>query len=120
MNVELSTSFYFEAAHRIPTLPPSHKCTRVHGHNYRVDVHIAGDVDEASGLLMDFGELKGTVKPLIDSLDHRDLNDIDGLAVPTSEMLARYIWDRLYEKIPLLSAVCVRESPDSKCIYRGN
>jgi 6-pyruvoyltetrahydropterin/6-carboxytetrahydropterin synthase len=113
--MEIFREFTFEAAHLLPFVPGGHKCGRLHGHSYRVEIHVAGPVDEA-GWVMDFGEIKAAFAPLHDRLDHRYLNEVDGLDNPTSENLARWIWDRL--ALPL-SAVMIRETCTSGCIYRG-
>lgn len=117
--MDIFREFTFEAAHRLPHVPDGHKCARLHGHSYRVQVHVAGDVDPASGWVMDFGDIKRAFRPLHEQLDHYYLNDVAGLENPTSENLARWIWDRLIDQLPL-SAVTVRETCTSGCIYRGN
>lgn len=116
--MEIFREFTFEAAHRLPNVPAGHKCARLHGHSYRVEVHLTGDIDPSTGWLMDFAELKSAFKPLHDQLDHYYLNEIQGLENPTSEVLARWIWDRLIDQLPL-SAIMVRETCTSGCIYRG-
>jgi 6-pyruvoyltetrahydropterin/6-carboxytetrahydropterin synthase len=117
--VEIFKEFTFEAAHRLPNLPETHKCSRLHGHSYRVMVHVTGDVGEESGWVMDFGDVKAAFKPLEDQLDHYYLNDVEGLENPTSEVLAQWIWRRLTPALPELSAVTVRETCTSGCTYRG-
>lgn len=116
--MEIFREFTFEAAHRLPNVPDGHKCARLHGHSYRVQVHVQGDVDPAAGWVMDFSEIKKAFQPLRDQLDHYYLNDVPGLENPTSEVLARWIWDRLIGQLPL-SAVMVRETCTSGCVYRG-
>ncbi|MDX3106021.1 6-carboxytetrahydropterin synthase QueD [Nonomuraea angiospora] len=116
--IEIFREFTFEAAHRLPNVPEGHKCARLHGHSYRVEVHIRGEVDPVSGWLIDFGEIKKAFKPLLDQLDHYYLNEIAGLENPTSEVLAKWIWGRLVGSLPL-SAIHVRETCTSGCIYRG-
>jgi 6-pyruvoyltetrahydropterin/6-carboxytetrahydropterin synthase len=119
MQAELTKTFFFEAAHWLPNVPEDHKCRRVHGHGYRIDVQVAGEVDARTGMVMDFGRLKSVVGPVIDRLDHRLLNDTPGLDNSTSEMLAKYLWDRIAPDLPELSAVTVWESGTSRCVYRG-
>jgi 6-pyruvoyltetrahydropterin/6-carboxytetrahydropterin synthase len=116
--MEIFREFTFEAAHRLPNVPDEHKCARLHGHSYRVQVHVQGDVDPAAGWVMDFSEIKKAFQPLRDQLDHYYLNEVPGLENPTSEVLARWIWDRLIGQLPL-SAVMVRETCTSGCVYRG-
>lgn len=117
---EIFREFTFEAAHRLPNVPEGHKCARLHGHSFRVTVHVDGEVGDHSGWVMDFGELANLAGPVISQLDHRYLNDIDGLENPTSEVLARWIWDRLAPLLAGLSQVVVRETCTSGCIYRGD
>lgn len=118
--MELFKDFTFEAAHRLPGVAADHKCARLHGHSYLLRVHISGDVDAVSGMVMDFAEIKAAVKPIIDDqLDHYYLNDVEGLANPTSENLARWVWQRLIPELPQLSAIEVRETCTSGVIYRG-
>ncbi len=119
MRVQLSKSFRFEAAHDLPRFPPGHKCRRLHGHSFVFDVIVAGEVDPDRGVLMDYGDIKAAVNPLVDRLDHFYLNDIDGLANPTSEVLSRWLFERIKPKLPLLAAVVVHETCTSTCEYRG-
>ena len=116
--MEIFREFTFEAAHRLPHVPDGHKCARLHGHSYRVEIHVRGEVDEETGWVMDFAEIKAAFAPLHDQLDHHYLNEVAGLDNPTSENLARWIWGRLTGQLPL-SEVVVRETCTSGCIYRG-
>lgn len=116
--MEIFRELRFEAAHRLPHAPAGHKCARLHGHSYRVEVHVRGEVDPTLGWVMDFGDLAQAFRPLHDQLDHRYLNEVPGLENPTSENLARWIWDRLAPALPL-SLVVVRETCTSGCRYRG-
>jgi 6-pyruvoyltetrahydropterin/6-carboxytetrahydropterin synthase len=117
--MEIFKEFRFEAAHRLPNVPPGHKCARLHGHSFRVSVHIEGPVDGATGWVRDFSDLSCAMEPLLGRLDHYYLNEIDGLDNPTSEILARWIWERLLGPLPELSQVVVRETCTSGCVYRG-
>lgn len=119
MRVELSKSFTFEAAHWLPTFPEDHKCRRLHGHSYRVDVLVAGEVDERLGYLVDYGDIKAACEPVRKQLDHFCLNEIEGLENPTSENIARWIWRRLASALPALSAVIIHETCTTRCEYRG-
>lgn len=116
---EIFKEFTFEAAHRLPHVPDGHKCGRLHGHSFRVALHVSGPVDPGSGWLMDFGDLKDAFHPLYDRLDHNYLNDIDGLENPTSENIARWIWINLKPLVPQLIEVVVRETCTCGAIYRG-
>ena len=117
--VEIWKEFTFEAAHLLPRVPEGHKCRRLHGHSFRVEVRVRGVPDPALGWVMDFADLKAAWAPLDDALDHRYLNDVPGLENPTSEVLARWIWTRLLPALPGLAAVAVRETCTSGCVYRG-
>jgi 6-pyruvoyltetrahydropterin/6-carboxytetrahydropterin synthase len=117
--VEIFREFTFEAAHRLPHVPPGHKCARLHGHSYRVAVHVEGPVGSDTGWVQDFAELSCAMTPILARLDHYYLNEIDGLDNPTSEVLARWIWDRLHPALPDISQIVVRETCTSGCVYRG-
>ncbi|MDZ7676783.1 MAG: 6-carboxytetrahydropterin synthase QueD [Acidimicrobiales bacterium] len=117
--MELAKEFGFESAHSLPNVPEGHKCARVHGHSFRVVIHVEGPVGEESGWVMDFADLEEAVQPTVDALDHRHLNDIAGLENPTSEHIATWIWRRIVDGLPGLSAVEVRETCTNACIYRG-
>ena len=116
--MEIYKEFTFEAAHRLPNVPEGHKCARLHGHSYRAEIHVSGEVDPHTGWVMDFGDIKTAFGKVHDQLDHRYLNEVEGLENPTSEVLARWLWERLSENLPL-SAVVIRETCTSGCIYRG-
>ncbi len=117
--MEIYKEFRFEAAHLLPNVPPGHKCGRLHGHSWKGVIHVAGEIDPQSGWIMDYGEIKKIFAPLFGQLDHHYLNDIPGLENPTSEVLAKWIWDRLKPDLPQLSQVVVNETCTSGCIYRG-
>ena len=117
--MEIFKQFTFEAAHRLPNVPDGHKCARLHGHSYQVNVHVQGAVDDRAGWVIDFAEIGAAFKPLMCQLDHYYLNDIEGLENPTSEVLAIWIWDRLVQALPSLSGVQVKETCTCGCVYRG-
>lgn len=117
--MEIYKEFTFEAAHRLPHVPTGHKCSRLHGHSFRVTVHLEGEVDPDTGWITDFAEIGCVTKPLIAQLDHYYLNEIAGLENPTSEVLAMWLWDRLAPILPHLAQVSVRETCTSGCNYRG-
>jgi len=111
--------FTIEAAHRLPNVPSGHKCAQLHGHSFRVEIHVAGDLDPQTGWVMDFADMKAVFQPIYDRLDHHYLNDIPGLENPTSEMLAQWIWRQLKSGLPLLAEIVVHETCTSGCRYRG-
>jgi 6-pyruvoyltetrahydropterin/6-carboxytetrahydropterin synthase len=117
--MDVFKEFTFEAAHRLPNVPPEHKCARLHGHSFRAEVHVSGTVGKDTGWVIDFAEIKSAFGPLEKMLDHHYLNEIPGLENPTSENIARWIWDRLEPTLNGLSTVVVRETCTSGCLYRG-
>jgi 6-pyruvoyltetrahydropterin/6-carboxytetrahydropterin synthase len=116
---ELYKVFLVEAAHRLPKVPAGHKCARLHGHSFRIEIHVRGAIGEDSGWVVDFASIKAAFEPLFEQLDHHYLNEVEGLSNPTSESLARWIWQRLEPRLPLLSKVVVGETCTSGCVYRG-
>ena len=119
MHAEIFKEFTVEAAHRLPNVPDGHKCGRLHGHSFRIEVHVSGGIHDKSGWVIDFADIKTAFQPLERQLDHNYLNDLPGLENPTSENLALWIWDRLAPALDSLSSVVVRETCTSGCIYRG-
>ena len=117
--MEIYKEFSIEAAHRLPNLPPEHKCSRLHGHSFKVRITVAGMPREPEGWVMDFADIGAAFEPLFEQLDHRYLNDIEGLENPTSENLAIWIWDRLKPVLPELAEVEVKETCTSGCSYRA-
>jgi 6-pyruvoyltetrahydropterin/6-carboxytetrahydropterin synthase len=119
MIVELKKEYRFEAAHFLPKVPPGHKCARVHGHSYRIELALTGKVDPATGWLVDFADIDDAWAELHGRLDHRMLNDVPGLENSTCENLAAYLFTAMRAKIDQISAVTVWETPDASCTYRG-
>lgn len=117
--MELRKTFQFEAAHRLPRLPKSHKCSRLHGHSFQVEIVVTGPCDPRLGWVMDYADISSAFRPLWTKLDHYYLNQISGLTNPTSENIAIWIWKRLKPRLPLLTEVIVAETCTAKCVYRG-
>lgn len=117
--MDVFKTFTFEAAHRLPNVPDGHKCARLHGHSFRIEVHVGGPVAHDSGWVIDFAEIKAAYDPVREKLDHRYLNEIEGLENPTSENVARYIWKSLKPKLPGLSKLVVHETCTAGCVYSG-
>lgn len=111
--------FTIEAAHRLPNVPPGHKCARLHGHSFRIELHVGGSVDPQTGWVMDFADLKQAFAPTFERLDHHYLNDIPGLENPTSENLARWVWQQVRPAVPGLARVVIHETCTSGCSYDG-
>ena len=118
--MEIYKQFTFEAAHRLPNVPPEHQCARLHGHSFQVTVHVRGPLSAHEGWVMDFADLKAAFQPIYDRIDHHYLNDIPGLENPTSERLALWIWTELKPRLPLLSELVIAETCTSRCVYRGH
>lgn len=118
--MKLFKEFQIEAAHLLPMVPDGHKCRRLHGHSFRITVNIEGDIDPALGWVMDFADIATAFQPVFRELDHHYLNEIEGLDNPTSENLARWIWQKLKPELPQLSSIEIRETCTSGCIYRGD
>ncbi len=117
--MELRKNFQFEAAHLLPHLPATHKCRRLHGHSFKVEIAVDGPCDPKLGWVMDYADITKAFKPLLNQLDHFYLNEIAGLENPTSERIAIWIWERLKPGLPLLTEIVVAETCTAKCIYRG-
>ena len=117
--MEIFREFTIEAAHRLPHVPEGHPCERLHGHSFRLEVWVEGEVQEETGWLMDYAVIDDAFSPLFAQLDHHYLNEVEGLANPTSETLAQWIWQRLETELVGLSKVVVRETCNSGCVYRG-
>lgn len=116
--MKLYKEFSFEAAHRLPLVHEDHKCFQLHGHSFKVRVYVEGPVNEL-GWVIDFADLKAICRPWIETLDHSFLNEINGLENPTSENIAAWLWDRLVDQLPQLSAIEIMETCTSGCIYSG-
>jgi len=117
--MEIFKEFTFDAAHRLPNVPPEHKCFRLHGHTYSLTLYLAGPLDE-QGWVMDFGKIKAKASPILDQLDHHYLNEVAGLENPTAENIAQWLWIRLKPVLPNLSRIMLREGHHSGCEYRGS
>ena len=117
--MELRKTFQFEAAHLLPRSPKAHKCRRLHGHSFKVEIAVAGECDAELGWVMDYADMSDAFKPIWEKLDHRYLNEIVGLENPTSENVALWIWKKLKPKLPLLIEVVVAETCTARCVYRG-
>lgn len=117
--MEIYKEFTFEAAHRLPNVPPGHKCERLHGHSFRCEIRVRGDVDPRRGWIIDFADISRAFEPIRARLDHYYLNEIEGLSNPTSENIARWIWQQLAPSLPGLSAVVLKETCTCGAVYQG-
>jgi 6-pyruvoyltetrahydropterin/6-carboxytetrahydropterin synthase len=119
MKVRLSHQFHFEASHRLSHLGPDNPCYPLHGHSYRVEIVVSGDVDERTGFLIDYADLQRIVLPIIKPLDHTHLNDVPGLTLSTTEHIVHWLWARLKPALPILEEITIRETSATACTYRG-
>ena len=120
MKVELRKTFQFEAAHKLPNVPAGHKCARLHGHSFRIEIVVLGECDPRLGWLMDYADLSEAFRPLLDRLDHYYLNEIPGLENPTIENMAAWFWEKLAPQCPGLCEIVIHETPTARCVYRGD
>ena len=111
--------FSFDAAHRLPCLGEDHRCNRIHGHTFHLEVRCAGAINPETGMVVTYEAIKATVGPLLDELDHHYLNDLPGLELPTTENLAHHLWVRIKPKLPTLSESVLQETATAGVIYRG-
>jgi 6-pyruvoyltetrahydropterin/6-carboxytetrahydropterin synthase len=119
MNAEIIQEFTFEAGHYLPAVPEGHPCQRIHGHSYRVEVHVLGPIQPDTGWVLDFHDLEAAVQPVIDQLDHRLLNEIPGLPNPTAECIGAWIWEKLHPVLPGLTSIVVWETSTARAVIRG-
>ncbi|WP_445219953.1 6-carboxytetrahydropterin synthase QueD [Bradyrhizobium sp. Pa8] len=117
--MKISQAFRFEAAHRLPNVPATHRCSRMHGHSYRIEVQVAGPMDPVTGFVVDFSDLEESFVEILNALDHQCLNEVEGLENPTAENIAIWIWERLHRKFQQMSSVRVYETSDAWAEYDG-
>ena len=115
--MEIFKEFSFQAAHRLPNVGEGHKCARLHGHSYRIELRLRGPLREPEGWVRDFADVTAAFHPVREQLDHRCLNDVPGLENPTSEILAVWMYRALKPALPELVAVAVGETPTSGAVY---
>ncbi len=113
----LKQHFQIESARFLPHLPAGHPCSRLHGHSFKIIISIRGELEPKIGWVIDYNEIQALMKPILDKIDHRELNQVPGLENPTSELLAKWIYDQLKPTLKTLSQVCVMETPTTECHY---
>ena len=118
--MKIAQAFTFEAAHRLPNVPATHRCHRLHGHSYRVVLCLEGPIDPHTGFVVDFFDVEAAFNPLLVCLDHHCLNEVDGLENPTAENISVWIWDRVKPLLPQTTAVIVYETPNCWAEYNGS
>ena len=110
--------FTFEAAHKLPLVPKTHKCSKLHGHSFQVRISVDGKLNNL-GWVIDYAEIKSACGPIIEELDHSYLNEVPGLNNPTSENIAIWLWKAIKPKLDILSEIEVKETCNTGCIYKG-
>ncbi|GJD96820.1 6-carboxytetrahydropterin synthase QueD [Methylobacterium iners] len=118
--MKITQAFTFEAAHWLPNVPDTHRCRRMHGHSYRVELTLSAPVDPQTGWVVDFFDVETAFAPILARLDHYCLNEVEGLENPTAEHIAAWIWHRAKGALPALSSVRVYETPMSWAEYEGD
>ncbi len=119
MKVRLTKDFQFEAAQTLPKAPAGHKCRQMHGHSFKLEISVEGEVDGATGWFFDHAEITQAMRPMLDRLDHSYLNEIEGLENPTIENMAAWFWKKLAPQLPGLAEIVIHETPTARCSYRG-
>lgn len=117
--MEIFKQFSFDSAHFLPHVPPGHKCREMHGHTYRLVAYIEGEPDPHIGWVADFADIKAVISPIVDRIDHKVLNNIEGLENPTCERIAIWLWEQIKPLLPALSRIELHETPTSGVVYRG-
>jgi 6-pyruvoyltetrahydropterin/6-carboxytetrahydropterin synthase len=118
--MEIYKEFSFDSAHFLPHVPDGHKCKNMHGHTYKLRVILKGQPDPVLGWIMDFKDLKDIVGKVIDQLDHKLINDIEGLENPTAENITIWIWNQIHSLLPQLNRIELYETPTTGVIYAGD
>lgn len=117
MAYELKHHFSIESARFLPQLPKSHPCSQIHGHSFKIILTLKGELDPKLGWLIDYNDIKKSMSPILMQIDHKVLNDVPGLENPTSELLAKWIFEKASLQLPLLTQVQVLETPETECSY---
>ncbi|MBY0554978.1 6-carboxytetrahydropterin synthase QueD [bacterium] len=117
MKYKLKQHFHIESARFLPNLPKNHPCSNMHGHSFKIVLTLKGDLDPKIGWVMDYHEITTVMQPLLKQLDHKVLNEVPGLENPTSELLAKWIYEKALVQIPLLQKVSIMETTSTECTY---
>lgn len=117
MKYELKQHFQIESARFLPHLPKTHPCSNMHGHSFKIILTLKGGLDPQLGWVMDYHQISEVMKPLLNQLDHKVLNEVPGLQNPTSELVAKWIYEKAQAKLSLLTSVTIMETPQTECTY---
>ena len=120
MTMTVFHAFSFESARRLPRLPDSHICSRLHGNTFRLQVAVTGPVRESEGWVIDFADVAAAVGPVLAEIDHHYLNEVAGLENPTTENITGWLWARISTRLQGLSEIRLHENDATGCIYRGD
>ena len=101
MKARLTKDFRFESAQTLPKAPEGHKCRQMHGHSFKVEISVEGEVNPETGWIYDHAQISEAMKPLLDQLDHGYLNEIPGLDNPTIELMAAWFWQISLRNVPV-------------------
>lgn len=115
--IEIKKSFEIESARFLPQLPPTHPCSRTHGHSFKITLRLQGKVDPKLGWLIDYNDITTIAKPILTEIDHTLLNEVPGLQNPTTENITIWLYDRLKKTLPELVQVIIKETTDTECSY---
>ena len=116
----MKVQYRIESARRLSHLPPSHPCSRVHGHSFIITLTLFGPWNEELAWMYDYHDLEQKIRPILNTLDHRYLNDVPGLEKPTSEALCVYLFNKIKALVPELQKVTIAETPTTECSYSGD
>ena len=119
MTFRLTKDFDFESAQTLPNAPKGHKCAKMHGHSFKVEISVEGEMDPKTGWVYDHAQISAAMRPLVDQMDHAYLNDIAGLENPTIENMAIWFWGKLSPQLSGLAEIVIHETSRARCSYRG-
>ena len=117
MAYRLKQHFQIESARFLPSLPADHPCAKMHGHSFKIVLSLVGDLDTKIGWVLDYHVITKIMSPILSQLDHKVLNEVSGLENPTSELLAKWIFDKVKTQIPILENVTIMETSTTECTY---
>jgi 6-pyruvoyltetrahydropterin/6-carboxytetrahydropterin synthase len=117
MKFELKQHFQIESARFLPHLEKTHPCSRMHGHSFKIVLTLVDEADAKLGWVIDYNEIQAKMKPILDRIDHRVLNEVPGLENPTSELLTKWVFDQARAVLPALTRVTIAETPATECSY---
>ncbi len=117
--MEMFVKFDFAASRSLPLLPKTHPCSRLHGHTFNVSLTLSGEIEVATGFMIDFGDVEIAIEAVKKKVDHYYLNDIEGLDNPTTEIIAEWLWTKFISSLPQLTRITVQEHRDRGVIYSG-